>query len=122
MHYDSLFRSRLPIIKSFDWFRPAILQVRVPLSGTDVEATGHTRSDLGSTLVSDLLDRGPVGDLPQAAIAALVAWDFSLGMIFGCIITQRKDEDRDSLMRRIEPNLFLHLTGWDADPGNPPTS
>jgi hypothetical protein len=120
MHYNSLFRTRFPQFKSLDWFKPSLLQVRVPLVGTKKDAADDLRSDLDSSLVSDLLDSGCVNKLSQATIAALIAWDFSLGMIFACIITQKKDEDRNSLLQRIEPNLFLHLTGWEADPGDPP--
>ena len=119
MHYDNLFRAQLPIIRSFDWFKPSILQVRIPDAGNQNEAAGQQQNGLEDILVSDLLDREPVNELSQAAIAALLAWDFCLGMIFASILTRKKDEDRDSLMRRIEPNLFLHLAGWDTDPGDP---
>lgn len=79
--------------------------------------TEHRRSDLDTGLVSDLLGRDCIDKFSQLTIAALTSWDFSLGMIFACIITQ-KDEDSKSLLQRIEPNLFLYLAGWEVDPGD----
>jgi hypothetical protein len=120
MHYNSLFRTQYPQFKPFGWFKPSILQVRVPLLGTKNETAHPPRSDPNSSLVSDILDRGYVDKLSQATIAALVAWDFSLGMVFACIITQKKDEDLNCLLQRMEPNLFLHVTAWVEDPGDSP--
>lgn len=117
IHFSSHLRTNFRHFKPFGWFNPSILQVRVPLVGTEHQTADHERSYLASSLVSDLLQaNGCVDKSSQATIAALVAWDFSLGMIFSCIITQKKDEDRNSMLQRMEPNLFLHLAGWEADP------
>ncbi|KAI6086336.1 hypothetical protein F4821DRAFT_238524 [Hypoxylon rubiginosum] len=112
VHNNTLVRSRFPRFQQFDYLQPNILQVRVPVVGTE-----HRRSDLDTGLVSDLLGRDCIDKFSQLTIAALTSWDFSLGMIFACIITQ-KDEDSKSLLQRIEPNLFLYLAGWEVDPGD----
>ncbi|KAI0842317.1 hypothetical protein F5Y06DRAFT_257289 [Hypoxylon sp. FL0890] len=116
MHINSLVRSQFSRFEQFEYFKPSILQVRVPVVGTN-----HSRSALDNGLVSDLLNRSYIDKFSQATIASLTAWDFSLGMIFACIITQNKDEDGKSLLRRMEPNLFLYLAGWEVDPGDSPT-
>ncbi|KAI1374561.1 hypothetical protein F4677DRAFT_425427 [Hypoxylon crocopeplum] len=118
IHYNSLFRAQFPQFKPFDFFEPSILQVRVPVVGKKKEAADHPRNVLDNGVVSDLLDRGCVDKSSQVTIAALASWDFSLGMIFSCIATRKKDEDSNSLLQRIEPNLFLYLIGWEEDPGD----
>ncbi|KAI1140604.1 hypothetical protein F5Y05DRAFT_374157 [Hypoxylon sp. FL0543] len=105
VHNNSLVRSKFPRFEQFDYFQPSSLQVRVPVEGTD-----PLRDDLNSSLISDLLDRSCVDNLSRMTIAALISWDFSLGMVLACLVTRRKDEDGKSLLRRIEPNLFLYLT------------
>jgi len=44
-------------------------------------------------------------------VSEVVAWDFSLGMALGCLLTRQPNESEKASTDRIGPFMFLHLKG-----------
>ncbi|KAH9894581.1 hypothetical protein F4778DRAFT_279951 [Xylariomycetidae sp. FL2044] len=130
MHFNTLLSTTLPLFAQLQYFTPRVLQLQAPIPPLPsslplppvppIATPGSSSSSLPpDCLISDLKrpsGRQPFNKAAQTTMAALVAWDFCVGMIISCIVSQREEEDKHdderALLARIEPYLFAHLEGW----------
>ncbi|KAI9899645.1 hypothetical protein N3K66_006106 [Trichothecium roseum] len=115
VHLNANMAKYMPQASPLTYLTPQVLNVGIPLAASAWEKEArHVKAAKNShATVSRLL---PTNDeaLKREAMALLVSWDFTLGMILGCYWTRKTDDGEDgeddrALAKRIEPLLYSHL-------------
>lgn len=87
-----------------------MLRVRVPLNLENWDGNDNFNVDGNGrgVLISSFFQGNTSKPSTYDQLPTIASWDFTMGMILGCFITQQPDEDCAALTRRMQPFLFLH--------------
>lgn len=105
----------MPQASPLTYLTPQVLNVGIPLAASawEKEARHVKPAKNNHATVSELLSTNNE-ILKREAMALLMSWDFTLGMVLGCYWTRKTNDGEDgeddwALAKRIEPLLYSHL-------------
>lgn len=94
-----------------------MMKVRIPCSlqlwdsSTATSSLKGRKSPEEDILQVESLFSGNTAMDSYKRVSEVVAWDFSLGMALGCLLTRQPNESEKASTDRIGPFMFLHLKG-----------
>ncbi|KAI0594880.1 hypothetical protein F4775DRAFT_571704 [Biscogniauxia sp. FL1348] len=118
LYFNSLVAVKFPVFRPSQFLTPQMMKVRIPCSLQLWDSSTVTSYPKGGKppdnglQVEDLFSSNTAAAMSSyKRLSEVVAWDFSLGMALGCLLTRQPNESEKALTDRISPFMFLHLAG-----------
>ncbi|KAI1630703.1 hypothetical protein F4809DRAFT_635655 [Biscogniauxia mediterranea] len=117
LYFNSLVAVKFPIFRPSQFLTPQMMKVRIPCSLELWDSSTVTSSLKGGKspeedwIQVESLFSGNTATDSYKRVSEVVAWDFSLGMALGCLLTRQPNESEKASIDRIGPFMFLHLKG-----------
>ncbi|KAI1260052.1 hypothetical protein F5Y18DRAFT_407283 [Xylariaceae sp. FL1019] len=111
IHLNALLMVHLPMWPLLDHLDPSALSVRVPSSqkAWDANTSGDLQEPDDRSITVGGLFLGEADSQTYQTLTSISAWDFSTGMIMGCLFNKQPEESLFETMHRVTPFLFFHL-------------
>jgi hypothetical protein len=110
-HINALITIHLPHFRVMNYFNPTLIQVRAPkpdIALTDTAESSSSGTSTSQALVGSVFERNIPASEGYLILAAVSSWDYSTGMILGCITSCKEDDALEVQLKRLEPFLFWH--------------
>jgi hypothetical protein len=116
LHFTCLLVTHFNNFRPSQFLTPEMINVRIPSLESIWDGSVPTWSN--TTLAEDATLVGVLFQSETEAtryknIASIVAWDFSLGMALGCLLTRQPGESDVALFQRMSPCLLVHLNAME---------
>ncbi|KAI5917504.1 hypothetical protein F4810DRAFT_696182 [Camillea tinctor] len=114
LYFNSLVAIKFPIFRPSQFLTPQMMNIRIPCSlqfwdASTMASTPNGEQSYDSVLQVCNLFSSETTTSSYKRLSEVVAWDFSLGMALGCLLTRQPSESEKAITDRIAPFMFLHL-------------